>query len=348
MLETVRTSGDALLTILNDILDFSKIESGHIEFELQPFELRSCIEEALELLAPRAAEKGLALVCRFGDEVPASVLGDVMRLRQIFVNLLSNAIKFTSEGEVGVTVAATPIGEGRHALRIAVRDTGIGIPSDRLDRLFQSFSQVDASTTRRFGGTGLGLAISKRLAELMGGTIHVESEPGVGSTFYVNLVFQDATEEKEAEHAPEARTRILRRRGPSIEVGMAERLPLRILLAEDNPVNQKVALLMLQRMGYRADLVGNGLDALEATSRQSYDVILMDMQMPELDGVEATRRIRARTGHAGGPHIIALTANAMAEDRAACLAAGMDDFLSKPLTPSQLAAALERCGEGRA
>jgi len=175
----------------------------------------------------------------------------------------------------------------------------------------------------------------------------VESEPGVGSTFYVNLVFQDATEEKEAEHASDARTRILRRRGPGIEVGMAERLPLRILLAEDNPVNQKVALLMLQRMGYHADLVGNGLDALEATSRQSYDVILMDMQMPELDGVEATRRIRARTGSAGGPHIIALTANAMAEDRAACLAAGMDDFLSKPLTPSQLAAALERCGEGR-
>jgi signal transduction histidine kinase len=336
LLETVRTSGDALLTILNDILDFSKIESGHLELEVEPFELRTCVEEVLALLAPRATEKRLALSCNVAEAVPEVVLGDRARLRQILVNLLANGLKFTSEGEVVVSVDAAAVAEGRHRVRIAIRDTGIGIPPDRLDRLFQSFSQVDASMTRRFGGTGLGLAISRRLTELMGGTLHVESELGVGSTFHVNLSFGAVDREK---HDGETATR-----RAAADAGLALRRPLRILLAEDNFVNQKVALLMLRRMGYRADVVSNGRAALEAVRREAYDLVLMDMQMPEMDGLEATRRIRAEAGPAGRPRIVALTANAMAEDRATCLAAGMDDFLSKPLAAAQLALALERCG----
>ncbi|MCC6642913.1 MAG: response regulator [Deltaproteobacteria bacterium] len=477
MLETVRTSGDALLSILNDILDFSKIESGHIELESEPFALHTCVEEALELLAPRAAEKKLELALRVGDDVPQWVAGDPTRLRQILVNLVSNAIKFTAHGEVVVTLAAARPRKGPYQVEVSVRDTGIGIPPDRLDRLFRPFSQVDASTTRRFGGTGLGLAISRRLAELMGGGLHVESEPGVGSVFRVSLPFAAAPDakplddalasaslagrhllvvddnatnreilEKQARSwgmvvratelpaealawvraaerfdlavvdlqmpvmdgiglaaalrqepasrdlqvvllsssgppaAPDAGqpdptrlfaailtkparasvlretlARVCRRDGGTrarrvgdgqIDRTMARRLPLRILLAEDNLVNQRVALLMLGRMGYRADVVANGLEAVDAIARRDYDVVLMDMQMPELDGVEATRRIRAEHPETA-LQIVALTANAMAEDRDACLAAGMNDFLSKPLTVTQLGAALERCAAAR-
>jgi signal transduction histidine kinase/CheY-like chemotaxis protein len=336
MMESVRTGGDALLSLLNDILDFSKIEAGRIELELQPMGLRSCVEETLELLAPRARAKGLGLSCSAGDGVPEAIVGDVTRLRQILFNLLANAIKFTEHGGVAVRIEATGTGPDPHEIRIDVRDTGIGISPESQSRLFISFSQADASTARRFGGTGLGLAISKRLTELMGGRMWVESEPGVGSTFSFTLQAASIGAIKPEASEASSRRRVLDR-------GLAKRVPLRILVAEDNVVNQKLVLRMLERMGYRADLAANGLEVLEAVGRQPYDVILMDMQMPELDGIEATRRLRAQTDQAKRVRIVALTANAMREHRALCAEAGMDDFLAKPIVASQLAAALERC-----
>jgi signal transduction histidine kinase/CheY-like chemotaxis protein len=461
---TIRTSGEALLSIINDILDFSKIESGRLEIERVPFSVRACLDDALELVATSAASKGLALGCVVDDRTPARVRGDLTRVRQIVVNLLSNAVKFTERGEVMVEVSAGSDARGPR-WRIRVRDTGIGIPADRLDRLFQDFSQVDPSTTRRFGGTGLGLAISKRLAEMMGGTITVTSEAGQGSVFEVNLPLEVEAEREEGD-APDIAGRtvlivddqptyrkVLRRTmeawgvrceeaGDGVEVrGLladgerpdvflidanmpimdgialareladdprvahvprvllssytvtpeiaaqgrdcfaatlmkpvrAQRLqevlrglltrseksrmtalagvtqaerplavshPLRILLAEDNPVNQKVARRMLEKLGYDAQLAGNGLEAVAASIAAPIDVILMDVQMPEMDGIAATRRIHETMSRASRPYIIALTANAMTEDRDACLAAGMDAFLSKPMQIAQLREAL--------
>jgi CheY-like chemotaxis protein/anti-sigma regulatory factor (Ser/Thr protein kinase) len=469
--ETIRTSGDALLTVINDILDFSKIEAGKIELESQPFELRECVEGALDLLAPTAAEKGLNLACLVDDQVPIAIVGDEARLRQILVNLLSNAIKFTEQGEVVVSVSAAEK-PGFYELHFAVRDTGIGIPPERMDRLFQSFSQVDASTTRRFGGTGLGLAISKRLSEMMGGTMWVESEgvPGRGATFYftiqadvapgpvrrylrgvqpdlsgkkVLIVDDNATSrriltlqterwgmlpratgspaealewihrgdpfdvaildmrmpemdglslaagirrERDAQALPLLMLTSLGRREEDVEEldlaaflpkpikasrlyevlveifaeelllereeveakprfdrEMGQRLPLRILLAEDNAVNQKLALRLLERMGYRADVAANGLEAIEALRRQPYDVVLMDVQMPEMDGLEATRSICREWPPEQRPRIIAMTANVMKEDREACLSAGMNDYLGKPIRVEELVAALNKC-----
>jgi PAS domain S-box-containing protein len=502
--DTIRNSADALLTIINDILDFSKIEAGRMELESQPFELRGCVESALDLVAARAAEKGLDLACVFEDNLPAAIVGDLTRLRQVLINLLTNAVKFTERGEVVVTVSRTPQPsevqiatpvyglaktEGtRSSLRggtppkqsapspeeplqllFAVRDTGIGIPPDRLDRLFQSFSQVDPTTARRYGGTGLGLAISKRLAEMMGGRIWVDSEPSVGSTFSFTIAARAAPEfvsrtrhegaqphlsgrrllvvddnetnrliivrqvrawgmigrgagsPREAlewirrgdpfdvaildmsmpemdglelaaaireQRTPESLPIILcsslgRRESktqdlhiaaflnkplkqsqlfdalasifvsaaapavrepatPVMDAGMAQRLPLRILLAEDNAVNQKLALRLLSQMGYRADVAGNGLEAIQALERQAYDVILMDVQMPEMDGLEATRQICQCWPVGKRPRIIAMTANAMQGDREMCLDAGMDDYLSKPIRVSELVTALTR------
>jgi PAS domain S-box-containing protein len=491
--DTIRTSGEALLTIINDILDFSKIESGKLDLEQQPFDLRDCVEGALDLLAPPAGEKGLELACLIDDQVPAMLLGDVTRLRQILVNLIGNAVKFTEKGEVVVTVrterrglrtesAASPLRPQSSVLiTFSVRDTGIGIPADRLDRLFQAFSQVDASTTRHFGGTGLGLAISKRLCEMMGGTMWVESTPGQGATFFFTIqvaavashpreylrgrvpqlagkrlliVDDNATNRRilslqaeswgmhvssaasgtealcwlvqgdefdiavldmqmpgmdgvqlardvrrwEASQGSKAVARgmelplvlltsLVRReeemasgvfaacltkplkaaqlfetltnvvgspvvrltatpRSP-IDPRLAERLPLRILLAEDNIINQKVALRTLERLGYRADVAANGLEVLDALHRQLYDVVLMDMQMPEMDGLEATRQLRRRHSVRHQPRIIAMTANAMQGDRERCLAAGMDDYVSKPVQVEELIAALERCASHR-
>ncbi|GAB4538130.1 MAG: hypothetical protein Kow0063_25650 [Anaerolineae bacterium] len=471
---TVRNSGDALLSLLNDILDFSKIEAGKLELEMQPFDLRDCIEQSLDLLAPKAAEKGLELAYILDDGVPSVVIGDVVRLRQILVNLLSNAVKFTEQGEVVVSVASRHLEDNRCEIHFSVRDTGIGIPKERMDRLFRSFSQVDASTTRKYGGTGLGLAISQRLSELMGGTMWVESQPGAGSTFHFTIVAEPAPRQKrvylratqpqlegkrvliiddnetncrilarQVERwgmAPQAATSgaealswiqegssfdiaildmqmpdmdgmmlvreirkhldpvtlplvmltSLGRREEQLESGelaasltkpvkpsqlyevlvgtlagrplldketgpkadpapdpdhdtsLSQQHPLRILLVEDNPVNQKVTLHILRRLGYGADVAANGLEALQALERATYDVVLMDIQMPEMDGEEATRRICARWPAGQRPHIIAMTAHAMKGDRERFLAAGMDDYVTKPVRLEELAEALRK------
>ena len=462
--ETIKQSGDALLTIINDILDFSKIESGRLHLDDEPFLLRPCIEGVLDLLAPRADERRIELLYDIGHDVPSEVRGDSTRLRQVLVNLISNALKFTHQGEVLLHVRTVESQARRRVIEFSVRDTGIGIPAEALSRLFQSFTQVDASTTRRFGGTGLGLAISKRLVELMGGRMRVGSTPGVGSNFSFALPFEVATESApavaelqgrrvllvdrpstrrailaaqvesfgatavSASSPEEAAALIGRERVEAVvlhlwsderpdETGIEElvaqarqrdvpvmlvgspgarqalRAPERfaaflskpvkpealaltlarvfrravttderaangprapavaqaeqILLAEDNVVNQKVALHMLARLGYQADVVGNGADVLAAYQRRGYDVILMDVQMPEMDGLEATRRLR-RLPSSRRPWIIALTANAMQGDRERCLAAGMDDYLSKPLKVEALAEALLRARQARA
>jgi signal transduction histidine kinase/DNA-binding response OmpR family regulator len=465
--ETTRISSEYLLTLINDILDFSKIEAGKLELEHQPFELRSTIEESLDLVAGRANEKRLELAYVLDPKLPPCYYGDPGRLRQILVNLLSNAVKFTERGEVVVEVDR-PRGP-RSRLRISVRDTGIGIPVDRKHRLFQSFSQIDASTTREYGGTGLGLAICKRLVEAMGGEIGVDSTPGEGSTFRFTLPVREAegmaaplphpsaglltgrrvlivddhaanrrmlslqcdawgmdyeaTDSSETALAwiQEGRrfdlalldhllpkmdglmlAEAIRRQVPaatlkivllssasparsemlsddaqiqavlskplhqsqlydvivsvldlSTESTPTERhditarlrtliAPLRILLAEDNAVNQRVAQLMLERLGQSADVVSNGEEAVSTATRLAYDVVLMDVLMPVLDGLEATRRIRARLPPHRQPRIIAMTANVMVGDRERCLDAGMDDYIGKPIKIEELARALER------
>ncbi len=464
---TIRDSGDSLLTIINDILDFSKIEAGRMDLETQAFDLRECVESALDLIAGRAAEKHLDVAYLFEGDVPAAIKGDVTRLRQILLNLLSNAVKFTEAGEVVLSVTST--GE---QLGFAVRDTGIGLTEQGKSRLFQSFSQADSTTTRKYGGTGLGLAISKKLAELMGGTMWVESAgAGQGSTFRFTMDAQRAelpeghrrsfageqaalkgkrllivddsptnrkiltlqaakwgllssdtefpelalqwlgtatrpgeafdlgvidmhmpgmdgrelgSRIRDAGHklplvlftslgrreppdshfaallakplrqsqlfdtlmnllAPQGTARApLAVAKPKIDATLATRHPLRILLAEDNAVNQKLALRLLQQMGYRADVASNGVEAIESVERQTYDVVLMDVQMPEMDGLEASRRITAKWPAGERPRIVAMTANAMQGDREECLAAGMDDYVTKPIRVEALVEALNQ------
>ena len=327
---TVRDSGESLLTIINDILDFSKIEAGKLDLEQAPFDLRACVASAVELVKHKATEKKLSLMMSIADDMPAIVKGDSTRLRQILLNLLSNALKFTEAGEVRLTAARRSNDE----LHFAVQDTGIGLTPEGMAKLFQSFSQADSSTTRQYGGTGLGLVISKRLAEVMGGTMAAES-PGAGQ----GCTFRFHIRAEAVSIAPAA----ARPTTPSaIDPGMAQRHPLRVLLAEDNLVNQKLALRLLSQMGYTAEVVGNGALAVEAVERQHYDLVLMDVQMPEMDGLEATRRITARVPAGRRPRIVAMTANAMQGDRGLCLAAGMDDYLTKPIRVEQLVAALER------
>ena len=323
---TIRDSGEALLTIINDILDFSKIEAGRMDIEAHPFDLRECVESALDLIASRAAEKSVQLVSTVDGDVPAVISGDSTRLRQVLLNLLSNAVKFTEKGNVTLTVGRGAADE----LKFAVRDSGIGLSEAGIAKLFQRFSQAESSTTRQYGGTGLGLVISKKLAELMGGSMTVESEGiGHGSTFRFTI------------RAPAA-TLDTKRAAPKtvVDPAMAERHPLRILLAEDNVVNQKLAMRLLQQMGYRADLAGNGIEAIERIEREPYDVVLMDVQMPEMDGLEASRRITARWPVGQRPRIVAMTANAMQGDREECLAAGMDDYVTKPIRVDALVQAL--------
>jgi PAS domain S-box-containing protein len=330
--ESISTSGEALLTIINDILDFSKIEAGRFELEMLPFDLRKTVDDATDLIRPNAMRKGLAVGLAFEGEPPPILLGDAGRIRQIVLNLLSNAVKFTEQGRLDLTVTTTPL-DGRWQVTLAVTDTGIGITPDGMSRLFQSFSQADASIARRYGGTGLGLVISRRLAELMGGTLTATSTgvPGEGSRFVLAFTAEPASAAAVAARSSD------RARAAALTISSAAQL--RILLAEDNAMNQKLALRLLQNMGLRADVAANGLEAVAAIERQPYDVVLMDVQMPDLDGLEATRQIRS-AGPATRPWIIAMTANAMEGDREACLAAGMDDYLSKPIRPAQLAAAL--------
>ncbi|MBN1236306.1 MAG: response regulator [Methanotrichaceae archaeon] len=462
-LETIRSSGNTLLALINDILDFSKIEGGKLELECQPFDLRDCVEDSLDLMAATAAEKGLEVIYIYENDVPDKVIGDVTRLCQILANLLGNAIKFTEKGEVVLAISSLPLEPGKIELNFAVRDTGIGISKDRMDRLFRSFSQVDSSTTRHYGGTGLGLAISKRLVEMMGGRIWAKSEPGKGSTFQFTIVAKSSAPESSAYKEAVSRNpsltgkRILViykndlarsmlakaarswgmipalaasgkaalqmlaletfdfvildavlpdidgqylsreiKRGknakaitviftpigrsllretqvdgwltkpikpiqlrsllmelllpekdlmpgsacPKPSPGEVRVHSLRILMAEDNPVNQKVALSMLKRIGYQADVAANGFEVLQALEQQPYDVVLMDVQMPEMDGFEATHRIRSSGSKIC---IIAMTAHALNGDKEACLDAGMDEYISKPIRMAELQKALEKC-----
>ncbi|MGD0515994.1 MAG: PAS domain S-box protein [Thermoguttaceae bacterium] len=472
-METVRTSGEMLLALINNILDFSKIEAEKVDLENQPFDLRQCVEESLDLVNQRAEEKKLEIGYQLQEDLPSFFMGDVTRLRQILVNLLGNAIKFTDKGEVTASVSGEMRDDGLYQLHFVVRDTGLGIPLNRQGLLFLSFSQVDASTTRRFGGTGLGLAISKRLSEMMGGKMWVESSgiPGEGAAFHFTILLRMAAEPLSGEPtnlanlaeksvlivddnksnrdilvaqvnrlamhptavASGPETLDLLRQGASFDLAFldlqmpemdglmlaeeikkipaaaamplvllsslscrlsdsendrfatrllkpiksaqlfnvlctilgkdivsmkkediaptpsdsafAQRYPLRILLAEDNLINQKVALKMLAKLGYRVDVASNGLEVLDAIERIPYNAILMDCQMPEMDGYEATRQIRSREqpGPQKPVYIIAMTAHAMKGDREECLAAGMNDYLSKPVREAELRAALQRC-----
>ncbi|HJN76597.1 MAG TPA: response regulator [Myxococcota bacterium] len=323
--DTIKLSGQTLLDIINDILDFSKIEAGRIEIQDESFDVRASIQEVVDLCQPNADKKDLGLRAWIDPGVPRRAFADPIRLRQILMNLVSNAVKFTPEGYVELRVRAEPRGRDGWWLDFAVEDTGIGIPHDRMDRLFESFSQLDSSVTRRFGGSGLGLAISKRLAERMGGGISAQSVEGRGSTFHVRIRAGTA---RAAEIQP-------------IDLGCVlfpEPSRRRILLAEDNPVNQKVAVLFLRRLGYDAVVVEDGEQALEAIAKEAFDIVLMDVQMPVMDGLEATRRLRTWNRDI---YVIAMTANALRGDREACIEAGMDDYLSKPFTPERLAESLQ-------
>jgi signal transduction histidine kinase/HPt (histidine-containing phosphotransfer) domain-containing protein len=347
--ETIRSSGEALLSVLNDILDFSKVEAGMLEIEPVPFAVRRCVDEAVQLLAAEAARKGLRLDVQVMAGVPPVVVSDASRLRQILVNLLGYAVKFTASGEVSLTISARALMTEDEAagdedgalweLLFAVRDTGTGIPQERMDRLFKPFSQADASTTRLYGGTGLGLAISRRLAEGLGGAMEAQSEIGKGSLFWFTIRCRAAAEmpptAAAGRHIAEASGGFLSGTRPT----------LRILLAEDNTVNQKVALLMLEQLGYSADVAANGREVLEALRRQRYDLVLMDVQMPGMDGLEAARRIAHEWPAGERPRIIAMTANALRGDREACLAVGMDDYLSKPILLDDLRDAILRTGQ---
>jgi PAS domain S-box-containing protein len=468
--QTIRSSADTLLTIISEILDFSKIESGKLELEDHPFDLPVVVEEAIDCVAIQCGEKGIDLFWTIAPDVPLGFAGDVTRVRQILVNLLANAMRFTSKGDVSIAVKRAENQLGQEYVLFSVRDTGIGIPADKIDKLFQSFSQVDASTTRKYGGTGLGLAISRKLTEMMGGNIWVESEEGQGSTFQVAIPLKQAPGPKPLEPNPILKGKtvivavahagvramieslvtawgmvavpaatgsdvmaklraglnfhgavidetlpdttakdlvqeIRRQRGAAgtpcillcslqqqaaygqnlppgfvaclakpphflqlhgilatslkggkvtnkllrstgrIDSGFGQRRPLRILLAEDNVINQKVATRILSQMGYRPDVVHNGLEAIEALDRAKYDVVLMDIQMPDMDGLEATRQIRKRFTGNKRPWIIAMTANAMDSDRKNCFESGMDGYLSKPVRIEALEAELTRSSE---
>jgi PAS domain S-box-containing protein len=334
MMGLIRTSGEVLRKVLDDVLDFSKIDSGRLELEEQPFDIRSSLQWSFELFRQAAAEKNLEYRLRLDDRLPARISGDATRLCQVTANLMSNAVKFTHQGSIEMEAQLVEMAprDGRHLIRISVRDTGIGIPEDRIDRLFQSFSQVDASTSRCYGGTGLGLAISKRLVEMMGGDIRVQSRVGEGTTFECTISAGIAAGAE-----------------PATETANSESTKgLKILVAEDNKVNQIVTMRMLQKLGCQAELVCDGATSASRVEANSYDLVMMDVNMPEVDGLEATRRIRRMPAAQSRVPIVALTAAATNEDRAACMAAGMDDYLSKPIELQALRRALDRWGHGRA
>ncbi|MEH2262045.1 MAG: ATP-binding protein [Nostoc sp.] len=351
--EIIYSSGNSLLKIINDFLDFSKVQSGNLELEEEPFILQSCINEAFYLLAPQAREKGLKITFLDTLKLPTTIVGDITRLRQVLINLLSNAIKFTQTGSIEVSAIIRnnkDINRSSAAntdeIQFSIKDTGIGIPSDRMERLFKAFSQVNSSITRQYGGTGLGLAICKQLCELMGGRIWVESELNTGSTFYFTIAASVIPEESaEAQVLAAVQELQVRNSENNCDYRPSDLPKLRILLTEDNLVNQKIALKQLQSLGYSADVANNGKEALHLLEKIPYDLILMDCQMPILDGLETTKQIHRwqESNFASGrrPVVVAMTANAMKEDKQMCLDAGMDDYLSKPVMKEKLAATLE-------
>ncbi len=332
--EAIRDSGDSLLRILNDILDFSKLDSGRMELEHEPFSPATLTENPVSLLGPRAVAKGLKITAVCEPDLPDALLGDAGRIRQALINLVSNAVKFTERGSVTIRGACIERDATAATIVWTVTDTGIGIPADRIGRLFGEFSQADASITRRFGGSGLGLAISQRLITQMGGSIVVDSQPGEGSTFTIQLRLPIAVMGPETAETPVDVVGAFERRVSAL--GRS----LRILFAEDNPTNQFVALQLLRGFDVQIDVVADGLEAVHGASSFLYDVICMDMRMPEMDGLAATRAIRALGGHLATIPIVALTANAFPEDVAACYAAGMTDFVAKPVRKETLLAAL--------
>jgi signal transduction histidine kinase/ActR/RegA family two-component response regulator len=330
---TILSCGESLLSVLNDILDYSKIDSGKMEIEQEDFDLRQCIDGVLDLFYEKAAQSGLRLSCCIEGDVPPQIVGDALRLRQVLINLVSNAIKFTHEGEifVGVSVLKKDAG-GAIDLLLEVRDTGIGIPAEKIGVLFKSFSQVDSSTTRKYGGTGLGLAISEKLVSLMGGRISVQSRVGEGTLFTFTIRTRGGEYNRAA----------VKKEQRVMNKDFARDFPFRIMVAEDNLINQQLILHILGNLGYEPDYVENGKQAVAAPGQ--YDLILMDIQMPEMDGLEATRLIRRRPGRQ--PVIIALTANAMRGDKEDCLEAGMDDYISKPVRLDELMELLEKWAAG--
>lgn len=347
---TIRNCGENLLEIINGILDFSKIEARRLALEESPFDLRTTVAETLEILTPKAVEKGLKITTQVDPAVPPNVTGDEGRLRQILMNLVGNAIKFTEKGFVAVTAELSASEAEELLIRFKIRDSGSGIAADRIDAIFEPFTQADGSTTRKFGGTGLGLAICKQLCQLMGGDIGVESEAGHGSTFWFTARFRQiaATVEKAEQTAPAERLKTSATDDNGAKRQLSDnnvrQSTARILLAEDNPVNQAVALGVLKKLGYQADVAKNGLEALAALSRTPYHLVLMDCQMPEMDGFEAASAIRNATTDVLDPGIpiIAMTANAMQGDRELCLKAGMSDYLSKPVRQDLLKQMLEK------
>lgn len=345
--EIVRSSAESLLAIVNDILDYSKIEAGKFTLDSLGFDLHVLLDEVTGMLAPRTEQKRLALSCKVSPDVPWLLQGDPGRLRQVLLNLAGNAVKFTSEGEVALRVSLEQEAAQEVVLRFSVRDTGIGIPADKLNLLFQKFTQVDASTTRRYGGTGLGLAISKQLAELMGGAIGVQSEPGCGSEFWFTARLDKQLPEALSRRRSSGNYSAVRaqladnhRAGhdlpPATLRGSPSRAEIRVLVVEDNLTNQQVALGIIRKLGFLADVAENGKKALEALKQVRYDLVLMDVQMPVMDGLEATRLARANGIMNRDVPIIAMTAHALQRDQQECLAAGMDDYISKPVTPAGL------------
>ncbi|MHB8907699.1 MAG: ATP-binding protein [Syntrophales bacterium] len=343
-LTTVKTAAEALLTVINDVLDFSKIEAGRLNLENTDFTLETTLTAAFRIVAQHAREKGLVLHSRVDPGVPDALRGDPGRLRQVLLNLVGNAVKFTDRGEVEVRVSPESRSEDAVTLRFMVRDTGIGIAADKQQLIFESFSQVDTSTTRRYGGTGLGLAISRRLVEMMQGRIWAESEPGAGSRFFFTARFAVSPGAPPAGASP-------RRPEPvdtlppasAAKRAAAPHGALHVLLAEDNPVNQLLAQRVLENAGHRVTVAWDGAQAVAAVRRERFDLVMMDVQMPVLGGLEATAAIRDAECASGGAHvpIIAMTASAMQGDRERCLAAGMDDYVSKPIDMQQLYATIE-------
>ncbi len=335
--QIISRSGMALLGIINDILDFSKMEAGKLAIESLPFDLKSVVHDVADILKPKAAEQGLQLMVQYPAGLATRFVGDADRIRQVLTNLAANAVKFTMQGSVTIAVSRIDAGSGDRArVKISVTDTGIGIPADKISILFEKFSQADSSVTRKFGGTGLGLAISKQLIELMDGSIHVESTVHAGSSFWVELplMLDGRSSEPDAESSLNALRQSI--------VERFESSPARVLVVEDNPLNQKVAGRLLKRIGICSDLAVNGLEALRMLQTQPYDVVLMDCQMPEMDGYQATAMLRRIEGPNQRVRVIALTADAVG-GRERCLAAGMDDFISKPVSLDDLIHVLSDC-----